>query len=160
MRNLILSPLVLALACGGDTEPTDDPLSECACGSPLSAVEMAEPFEDKLAELSPIACRGVPSFRGECSDGKSVLFIDGGFGHTALYYVDQQLVGTSRSTDIYMQGCPSNTYRGALEDVTCEVVSAEPLCPSSPFPGGSQTPESLEIPFADGQLSSWCEAQQ
>jgi hypothetical protein len=160
MRNLILSPLVLVLACGGDTEPTDDPLSECACGSPLSAVEMAEPFEDKLAELSPIACRGVPSFRGECSDGKSVLFIDGGFGHTALYYVDQQLVGTSRSTDIYMQGCPSNTYRGALEDVTCEVVSAEPLCPSNPFLGGSQTPESLTIPFADGQLSPWCEAQQ
>jgi hypothetical protein len=157
MRNRILSPMVLVLACGGDTEPTNDPLAECSCGSPLSAIEMAEPFEDKLAELSPIACQGVPSFRGECSDGKSVLFIDGGFGHSALYYVDQQLVGTSRSTDAVTGDCPSYTYGGALADVTCELVSAEPLCPSSPFPGGRQLPESLAIPFADGRLSPWCE---
>jgi hypothetical protein len=154
----ILSPLVLILACGSKAE-SDDPLRDCPCGSALNANDEAEPYDDKLAELSEIACGGVPSLRGECSDGKRVLYTDGGFGHTALYYVGQRLVGTSRSSDIFMQGCPSNDYGGALADVTCELVSAEPLCPSSPYPGGGQLPDSLTIPFADGQMSPWCEPQ-
>lgn len=158
-RGFPLSLLAFILACGGEGEATNA-LPECACGSTLGASDMAESFDEKLAEFSTIACGGTPAFRGDCSDGKSVLYIDGGFGHTALYYVAQQLVGSSRSSDIFRAGCPSSNFGGTLEDVTCEVVSAEPLCPSSAYPGGRQLPDPLTIPFADGQLSPWCEPQQ
>jgi hypothetical protein len=155
-----LGCLLATLACGSDSEPTDGPLDECPCGAALSANDLAESYDEKLAEFSTLACNIAGSaFRGECSDGKRLLFIDGGFGHTALYYVEQQLVGTSRSSDVYMQGCPSNSYGGALEDVTCELVDAEALCPSNPSSASSQLSDPLTVPFADGQLSPWCEPQ-
>jgi hypothetical protein len=153
----ILAALVFFPACA-DAGQTSDP--SCPCGSALRASDKAESFEDTLAEFAALACTGVTAFRGECSDGKTVLYINGGLGHTGLYYVDGQLVGSSRSTDIFSEGCPSNNYGGALEDVTCEIVSAEPLCPGSPYPGGRQLPDSLAIPFADGQLSPWCDPQR
>jgi hypothetical protein len=153
MRKRPLTPVLLLIACGGDTEPS----LECPCGSALAASLVAASFEEKVAEFTALACDGVSSFRGECSDGKTVLYYNGGFGHSAMYYAGQQLVGTSSSSDLYFQGCPSNYFGGSLEDVTCEIVNAEPLCPGSPYPGGSRLPESLQIPFGDGQLSPWCE---
>jgi hypothetical protein len=123
----------------------------------LDTNSLAEPFEEKLAELTSLACQGVLGFRAECSDGKTVLYVAGGYGHSAYYYAARQLVGTSSSSDIYFEGCPPNYFGGSLADVTCALISAEPLCPDSPYPAGSQLPESLEIPFADGQLSPWCD---
>lgn len=41
-----------------------------------------------------------------------------------------------------------------------ELISAEPLCPGSPYPGGSLLPESLAIPYADGELSPWCDRER
>lgn len=158
MAPRFIVPLALSLACGGEPGSTEA-TSECPCGAPLTASERAQSFDEKLAEYADVSCGGTPAFRGECSDGKAVLYINGGFGHTALYYFDRQLVGTSSSSDIYFEGCPSNSFGGSLEDVTCDIVGAEPLCPSSPFPGGRQLPDSLAIPFADGQLSPWCDPQ-
>jgi hypothetical protein len=151
MRRRALAALLLAVACG---DASDD-RPECPCGSPLDADLMAKAFEEELARFTSLACDGVPAFRAECSDGKTVLYFNGGFGHSALYYADRQLVGTSSSSDVYFDGCP-NYFRGSLADVTCAIVNAEPLCPTSPYPSGSQLPESLEIPFGDGQLSPWC----
>jgi hypothetical protein len=155
-RLVLLAAIGVPVACGGDVEA--EPI-ECPCGSPLRPSELAQTFEETLAELTDISCDGVPGFRAQCEDGKTVLYIDGGFGHDARYYAASQLVGTSSSSDVYFEGCPSSTFGGSLESVTCELVNPEPLCPNSPYPGGRQLPDSLTIPFADGQLSPWCDPQ-
>lgn len=159
MWRAFLVACVPIIACGGKSESNENPLYHCDCGAALRASETAESFDEKFAELSEIACNGVPAFQGECSDGKRFLYINGGFGHTALYYVDQHLIGSSRSSDIYAEGCPWSTYGGALEDVTCEILSAEPLCPTGPFPRARELSEPLTIPYADGQLWPWCGPQ-
>jgi hypothetical protein len=149
---------VLGAACAGDVDP--DGSLECPCGSESTNLARPESFDQTLAEFTEYSCAGVRSFRGVCADGKSVLYVNGGFGHTAHYFVDQRRVGTSRSSDVRIEGCPANTYDGSLEAVTCELISAEPLCPGSPYPGGSLLPESLAIPYADGELSPWCDRER
>jgi hypothetical protein len=141
---------VLVLACGGDAVAPD----ECPCGAELTseAVERA-PYDAKLDEYRELSCRILGgAFRGECADGKVFLYRGGGFGHEALYYRDGRLVGVSRGTDAIVGDCPLTTYRGSLVDVTCPLANAEQLCSTSDVDRALP-----EIPFADGQLSPWCD---
>jgi hypothetical protein len=165
MRELL--PLVLLMGCGGDVDSSSNPLQPadcarvfhppCPCGSPLTTEVMAESgsFDQQLAEFSDLACDAFgPALRGECSDGKTLLYMNGGFGHTALYYFNRQLVGKTWSSDVRPICCPATYYNGELEDVTCELVRVESLCPSSTQPI-ELTPN--YFPYADGQLSPWCD---
>jgi hypothetical protein len=139
---------VLALACGG--EPTiDDDAPECGCESSL---DDSVSFDAKLSELTELSCQiGGPAVRGGCSDGKTFLYVNGGFGHSAFYFADDALIGSSSSSDI-VAGCSTAHYAG---DAACEIASVEPLCPSN-----ASADQPITIPFADGQLSPWCDATQ
>jgi hypothetical protein len=153
MRALLL--LGLLIGCGGDVDDADNQPLDCPCGSPLTPYAMTRygSFEEQLAEFSALACNiAGTSFWGECSDGKTLLYVNGGLGHTALYYVGNQLVGTSTSSDVISGDCPTSHYQGALQNVTCDLLSKELLCPDNRYSGLLDFP----VPFADGQLSPWC----
>jgi hypothetical protein len=83
--------------------------------------------------------------------------LNGGVPPQRVVLRRRQWVGTSSSSNIYFEGCRPDYLGGSLADVTCALVSAEPSCPDSPCQRGSQLSEPLEIPFADKQLSPWCD---
>lgn len=154
-----MGPLLFALcaSCRDDVEV--GPI-ECPCGLPLdssSNPDLARSFDDAVTDWTTTACDWLSTIRGACADGKLFLYRNGGFGHDALYFADGQVIGASWSSDVSSEGCPWTHYEGPLDALTCEVISVEPLCPTQPFTGGGLASRPLDLPFADGQLTPWCD---
>jgi hypothetical protein len=163
-----LAPVCLALACGDSEEPRGFATTLAECGTSLDVLLRAAPdenmpgigasYSEALEEwsLGGDYC-GLGVFAGECSDGKRLLYRNGGFTSEIRYFDGERLVGVVASGDIAVcpSVCPSSNFFGAVEDVRCEAPTLEELCPGSSQILGGQP---LFLPFANGEPPGGCDA--
>jgi hypothetical protein len=137
------------------------------CGSSLDQLLHVEsssepPFDSSYSKAlaswsfaGGLGC-GFGLLRGECEDGKRLLYRNGGFGSEIRYFAGEQLVGYVGSGDVGIcpSVCPFSHYYGAIEDVRCGSPSFVNLCE-----GSSSVPDAAQVlmPFADGQAPGGCE---
>jgi hypothetical protein len=154
-------------ACGGDEvrlEPLEATLADCGsdldqlprAGRPDAEPRTEAPYTEAVASwpAQGLGC-GLGVFRGQCADGKRLLYRNGGFGSEIRYFDGEQLVGYVLTSDVGAcpSVCPFSHYYGAIDSVRCDAPSFEDLCASS-----SSLLDDAEVlmPFADGRAPGGC----
>jgi hypothetical protein len=166
-RRAILSAVLLG--CGDAASPPDTWLATtlAECGSSLEvllgAPRDAEPSfaatysEARAGWLVPGAGCGLGAFAGECSDGKRILYRNGGFVSEIRYFDGEQMVGFVGSGDVAVcpSVCPLSHFYGDIGSVRCDSPVFEALCSS---PSSGLDGDRLWMPFANGEAPGGCGA--
>jgi hypothetical protein len=157
------------LGCGDAASPPDTRLATtlAECGSSLEVLlggpRDAEPSfaatysEARAGWLVPGAGCGLGAFAGECSDGKRILYRNGGFVSEIRYFDGEQMVGFVGSGDVALcpSVCPLSHFYGDIGSVRCDSPVFEALCSS---PSSGLDGDRLWMPFANGEAPGGCGA--
>jgi hypothetical protein len=156
-----------ALACGQSDEPGGFETTLADCGGSLDML-IAAPLDEGAPDVGasytealeqwPFGDQycGLGVFSGQCSDGKRMLYRNGGFTSEIRYFEGERLVGLVASGDVAVcpSVCPSSNFYGSIEDVRCDAPTLEELCPGSKQILGGRP---LFLPFANGEPPGGCE---